>query len=155
MAKRSEAIVEAILSKLSNLVNVNTSGQLATVLCAVVDVEAHRLTVTSAGHLPPLLVSDGSGTFVRSAVGVPIGVRAGARYTSTSVEMPKAATLIAFTDGLVERRGESIDAGLERLQRAASSNHVTLDELLGRLIEDLRSEGGDDDTAIAALRWLD
>jgi len=146
---------EAILSKLSNLVNVNTSGQLATVLCAVVDVEAHRLTVTSAGHLPPLLVSDGSGTFVRSAVGVPIGVRAGARYTSTSVEMPKAATLIAFTDGLVERRGESIDAGLERLQRAASSNHVTLDELLGRLIEDLRSEGGDDDTAIAALRWLD
>ena len=111
--------------------------------------------MTSAGHLPPLLLSNGSGTFVHTEVGVPIGVSAGVSYTSTSVEMPKAATLIAFTDGLVERRGESIDAGLERLQRAASSNHVTLDELLGRLIEDLRSEGGDDDTAIAALRWLD
>jgi hypothetical protein len=56
---------------------------------------------------------------------------------------------------LVERRGESIDAGLARLQRAASSNHVALDELLSRLIDDLRFDGGDDDTAIAALRWLD
>jgi serine phosphatase RsbU (regulator of sigma subunit) len=146
---------EAILSKLSNLVDVNTNGQLATVLCAVVDVDAHRLTVTSAGHLPPLLLSNGSGTFVQSDVGVPIGVRAGARYTSTSVQTPKAATLLAFTDGLVERRGESIDTGLARLQHAASSNHVGLDELLNRVIDDLRHAGGDDDTAIAALRWLD
>lgn len=146
---------EEILAKLSNLVNVNTSGQLATVLCAMVDVEAHRLTVTSAGHLPPLLLSNGSGTFVRSNVGVPIGVRAGARYTSTSIETPKSATLLAFTDGLVERRGESIDTGLARLQQAASSNHVALDDLLSRLIHDLRQNGGDDDTAIAALRWLD
>jgi serine phosphatase RsbU (regulator of sigma subunit) len=146
---------EAILTKLSKLVNVNTSGHLATVLCAVVDVDAHRLTVTSAGHLPPLLLSNGSGTFVRSDVGVPIGVRAGARYTSTSVQTPKAATLLAFTDGLVERRGESIDTGLARLQQAASANHVTLDELLSRLIHDLRHDGADDDTAIAALRWLD
>jgi serine phosphatase RsbU (regulator of sigma subunit) len=146
---------DAILSKLSKLVNVGRSGQLATILCALVDVEAHRLTVTSAGHLPPLLISDGTGTFVQSEVGVPIGVRGGARYSSTSIDTPPAATLLAFTDGLVERRGESIDAGLARLQRAASSNHVTLDQLLGRLIDDLRLEGGDDDTAIAALRWLD
>jgi serine phosphatase RsbU (regulator of sigma subunit) len=146
---------DAILSKLSRLVNVNRTGQLATILCALVDVEAHKLTVTSAGHLPPLLISDGTGTFVTSEVGVPIGVRSGARYSSTSIDTPPAATLLAFTDGLVERRGESIDAGLARLQRAASSNHVGLDELLGRLIDDLRFDGGDDDTAIAALRWLD
>ncbi len=146
---------DAILTKLSGLVSVGRSGQLATVLCALVDVETRRLTVTSAGHLPPLLISDGRGTFVQSKVGVPIGVRAGTRYTSTSIDMPRAATLLAFTDGLVERRGESIDAGLARLQRAVSENHVALDELLGRLIDELRLEGGDDDTAIAALRWLD
>lgn len=86
---------------------------------------------------------------------MPIGVRPGASYTSTSVPTPPAATLLAFTDGLVERRGESIDIGLARLERAASSNHVALDELLNRLIDDLRPDGGDDDTAIAALRWLD
>jgi hypothetical protein len=145
---------DAILTKLSKLVNVGRSGQLATILCALVDVEAHRLTVTSAGHLPPLLISDGTGTFVQSEVGVPIGVRAGATYTSTSVDTPPAATLLAFTDGLVERRGESIDEGLARLRRAATGNHVGLDELVGRLIEDLRLDGGEDDTAIAALRWL-
>jgi serine phosphatase RsbU (regulator of sigma subunit) len=90
---------------------------------------------------------------VESDVGVPIGVRSSARYTSTSIDTPRAATLLAFTDGLVERRGESIDEGLARLRRAASSNHVSLDDLVGRLIEDLRLDGGEDDTAIAALRW--
>jgi serine phosphatase RsbU (regulator of sigma subunit) len=146
---------DAILSKLSKLVNVGRSGQLATILCALVDVDAHRLTVTSAGHLPPLLISDGTGTYVQSEVGVPIGVRAAAQYTSTSISTPPAATLLAFTDGLVERRGESIDEGLARLQRAATTDHVPLDELVGRLVEDLRLDGGDDDTAIAALRWLE
>jgi serine phosphatase RsbU (regulator of sigma subunit) len=146
---------DAILNKLSRLVNINRSGQLATILCALVDVEAHRLTVTSAGHLPPLLISEGRGTFIESEVGVPIGVRSGATYASTSVDTPPAATLLAFTDGLVERRGESIDAGLARLQRAASANHAELDDLLSRLVEDVRRDGGDDDTAIAALRWLD
>jgi hypothetical protein len=146
---------DEILSKLSKLVNVGRSGQLATILCALVDIDAHRLTVTSAGHLPPLLISDGAGTFVQSEVGVPIGVGHGARYSSTSIDTAPAATLLAFTDGLVERRGESIDEGLARLRRAAGTNHASLDELVGRLIEDLRRDGGEDDAAIAALRWLD
>ena len=54
-----------ILTKLSKLVNVGATGQLATILCALIDVEAHELTVTSAGHLPPLLISDGTGTFIQ------------------------------------------------------------------------------------------
>jgi hypothetical protein len=142
-----------ILTKLSKLVSVGSTGQLATILCALVDVEAHELTVTSAGHLPPLLISDGIGKFITSSVGVPIGVNTGATYTSTAVSTPPASTLLAFTDGLVERRGESIDTGLARLQDAATANHSDLDGLLSRLLE-LR-HGGDDDTAIAGLRWLD
>jgi serine phosphatase RsbU (regulator of sigma subunit) len=145
----------AILTKLSKLVDVGATGQLATILCALVDVEAHEVTVTSAGHLPPLLISDGKGTFIEGAVGVPIGVNSGATYTSTAVSTPRAATLLAFTDGLVERRGESIDAGLERLQQAATANHCGLDALLSRVLEEMRHDGGDDDTAIAGLRWLD
>jgi hypothetical protein len=143
-----------ILTKLSKLVNVGRTGQLATILCALIDVKAHELTVTSAGHLPPLLISNGTGTFIKSAVGVPIGVGTGATYTSTAVSTPPSATLLAFTDGLVERRGESIDTGLERLQTAATGNHCDLDQLLSRLLEELRHDG-DDDTAIAGLRWLD
>ncbi len=145
---------EMILTKLSKLVNVGATGQLATILCALVDIEAHELTVTSAGHLPPLLISDGIGTFIKGSVGVPIGVNTGATYTSTAVSTPPAATLLAFTDGLVERRGESIDVGLERLQHAATANHSDLDGLLSQLLDELR-HGSDDDTAIAGLRWLD
>jgi len=100
------------------------------------------------------MISDGSGTFIHSEVGVPIGVRSSVGYTSTAVDAPPAATLLAFTDGLVERRGESIDAGLERLERAAVGEYGDLDELLDRLISDLRGDGDDDDTAIAPLRWL-
>ena len=143
-----------ILTKLSKLVNVGATGQLATILCALLDVEAHELTVTSAGHLPPLLISNGTGTFIQSAVGVPIGVNAGSTYTSTAVSTPPAATLLAFTDGLVERRGESIDTGLARLQHAATADQCELDDLLSKLLDELR-DGGDDDTAIAGLRWLD
>ena len=95
--------------------------------------------------------SEGGG---RGGVDVPIGVRLGASYASTSVDTPPAATLLAFTDGLVERRGESNDAGLARLQRAASANHAELDDPLSRLVEDVRRDGRDGDTAIAPLRWL-
>jgi serine phosphatase RsbU (regulator of sigma subunit) len=143
-----------ILTKLNKLVSVKSSGQLATVLCVLVDADARELTVTSAGHLPPLLISDGRGEFVKTDVGLPIGVDRHASYTSSTVTVGPGATLLAFTDGLVERRGESIDVGLGRLRDHATSNHATLDELLTRVVSNLRQDGADDDTAIAGIRWL-
>jgi serine phosphatase RsbU (regulator of sigma subunit) len=143
-----------ILTKLNKLVSVKSSGQLATVLCVLVDLDAHELTITSAGHLPPLLISDGRGEFVKSDVGLPIGVDRHAAYTSATVTVAPGATLLAFTDGLVERRGESIDVGLGRLRDHATSNHATLDELLTRVVSNLRQDGSDDDSAIAGIRWL-
>jgi serine phosphatase RsbU (regulator of sigma subunit) len=143
-----------ILTKLNKLVSVKSSGQLATVLCALVDPDARELTITSAGHLPPLLISDGRGEFVNTDVGLPIGVDRNAEYTSVTVPVAPGATLLAFTDGLVERRGESIDVGLGRLREHAASNHATLDELLTRVVSNLRHDGAEDDTAIAGIRWL-
>jgi serine phosphatase RsbU (regulator of sigma subunit) len=143
-----------ILTKLNKLVSVKSSGQLATVLCVLVDSEARELTVTSAGHLPPLLISNGRGEFVKTDVGLPIGVDRHASYTSATAAVAPGATLLAFTDGLVERRGESIDVGLGRLREHATSNHATLDELLTRVVSNLRQDGSDDDTAIAGIRWL-
>ncbi|MFL5822047.1 MAG: PP2C family protein-serine/threonine phosphatase [Solirubrobacteraceae bacterium] len=143
-----------ILTKLSGLVSVRASGQLATVLCALVDVEAHELTVASAGHLPPLLISNGSSDFVRGKVGVPIGLDRDAGYTPTTVKAPADATFVAFTDGLVERRGESIDAGLERLRSRAGTANLPLERFLTHLVDELRTDQAADDTAIAAIRWL-
>jgi serine phosphatase RsbU (regulator of sigma subunit) len=145
----------AIMTKLSKLISVNTSGQLATVLCVQVDVEARKVTVTSAGHLPPLLISGDHGEYVESEVGPPIGVAERASYTSTTVTAPRSATLLAFTDGLVERRGEHLDQGLARLRNAATVDHTTLPELLSKLVSEVRHGPSEDDTAILGLRWLD
>jgi serine phosphatase RsbU (regulator of sigma subunit) len=142
-----------ILTKLSRLVSVGDSGQLATILCALVDVDGHTVTVTSAGHLPPLLISDGQARYVESEVGLPIGVETQVSYSSTTVTATGRATLLAFTDGLVERRGESLDAGLARLREAARSHDSELPELLRELVTDLHHEPSEDDTAIVGLRW--
>ena len=70
-----------------------------------------------------------------------------------TVAVPPAATLLAYTDGLVERRGESIDDGLARLRDAALAQDGDLAGLLTRLVNDLRHGYSDDDTAIVGLRW--
>lgn len=143
----------AILSKLSDLLSVNDDRQLATVLCATVDLGRQQITIASAGHLPPLLIRDGHGEYVTLDVGLPVGVRTGASYSPTTVEAPPGATLLAFTDGLVETRGASIDDGLARLRTAAGADGSDLTELLGRVLRELRPEPGDDDIAILGLRW--
>ena len=142
-----------ILNKTSRLVNVSESGQLATVLCATVDMEARQLDITSAGHLPPLVLSNGDSHYADAEIGLPIGVQAGTVYRSTTVIVPPEATVVAFTDGLVERRGENLDTGLDRLRRAATSHHVALPELLQTLVSEMASGGSQDDIAIVGVRW--
>jgi serine phosphatase RsbU (regulator of sigma subunit) len=142
-----------ILTKISRLVNVAETGQLATVLCVLVDMESRRITVTSAGHLPPLLISGGDGSYLETDVGLPIGVEADTSYRSTTVTVPPASTLVVFTDGLVEIRGESLDDGLERLREAATSHDVPLAELLGTLVTELPHGRSEDDIAIVGVRW--
>ncbi|MGH2891906.1 MAG: PP2C family protein-serine/threonine phosphatase [Solirubrobacteraceae bacterium] len=142
-----------ILTKISRLVNVSESGQLATVLCATVDRQERQLSVTSAGHLPALLLTNGEGHYVEMEIGLPIGVEAGTVYQSTTVTAPPEATLVAFTDGLVERRGETIDQGLDRLRAAATSHDVGLPELLGKLVSEMANGRSEDDIAIVGVRW--
>lgn len=142
-----------ILHKLCKFLNVRESGQLATILCARLDMEGREISVTSAGHLPPLLISNGHGQYLETAVGVPIGVEADAEYTTTTVPAPEAATLIAFTDGLVEHRGENLDQGLARLRDLASVNHAALPELLSKLVNDSTGAPTEDDIAIVGVRW--
>ena len=144
---------QMFLPKLSGLVNVTVDRQIATVLCAVIDIPSREVSVTSAGHLPPILVGDRGGEILETPVGLPVGVDRNASYTSTTVSATAGATLIAFTDGLVERRGENIDIGLERLRAQVSSNHVSLDQLLTQLVSDL-GQDAPDDTAVAGIRWV-
>jgi serine phosphatase RsbU (regulator of sigma subunit) len=126
----------------------------ATVLCALIDAEAHRLSVASAGHLAPLLLEKAGGGYVDVQNGPAIGVTGnGAGYGESTTTLPARGTLVAFTDGLVERRGEVIDVGLARLGDLAAKQQLPLDQLIGKLARDLVSDNHHDDTAIVGIRW--
>lgn len=143
---------ETILTKLSELVSVNEGRQLATILCARVDVAARKISITSAGHLPPLLIGRDLAEYVELEVGLPVGIEPGASYRSTTVSVPPGSTFLAFTDGLVEHRGD-LAQGLERLREAAIGDDSGLPELLKRLAGDEPPGPGQDDTVILGIRW--
>jgi serine phosphatase RsbU (regulator of sigma subunit) len=142
-----------ILVKLTRLVNLDQDGHFATVLCARVDVAHNTVTVANAGHPNPLMLHGETVEFVDIPVGVPIGVLARAAYDSVTVTVPPQATLLAFTDGLFERRGETIDDGLERLRRAAANRDTTLENLLTELVVAQACDDAHDDVAILGVRW--
>jgi serine phosphatase RsbU (regulator of sigma subunit) len=75
-------------------------------------------------------------------------------YRATTFDVPEGATVVAFTDGLVERRGETIDTGLERLRALTSEVSLPLDSLLTKVLTEATTDGYHDDTAILAVRWM-
>ncbi|HEX3565896.1 MAG TPA: PP2C family protein-serine/threonine phosphatase, partial [Acidimicrobiales bacterium] len=144
----------AILTKLGALLDVDGQGHFATVLCGYVDLGRRQVTMASAGHFAPLMVNRDGGNYVDIEAGPPIGVKSNDPYRSTTFSVPVQATLLAFTDGLVERRGEHLDVGLERLRQSAMSEDGGPESMLARVITDLMPNGSDDDTALLGLTWL-
>jgi serine phosphatase RsbU (regulator of sigma subunit) len=142
---------QGILDKLSKLVSLR-EGHFATVLCGVFDASARRLVIANAGHLPAMLAHDGCVTAVAGTPGVPIGVTTDIPYAAATVELPERGTLLAFTDGLVERRGECLDVGLERVATLMQHDYPTLDEFLDVVLDRLQDDA-DDDTAMLGLQW--
>jgi len=142
-----------VLSKLSNFVNASSPDYFATMLCVRVDVSEHRICIASAGHLPPLLLGGGQARLLEFEPDMAIGVARDWQYRETEVSVPPHAILLAYTDGLVERRGELLDEGLERLRRSASASPAQVDQLVASLARELPAEGHNDDTAIVGIQW--
>jgi len=142
-----------ILGKLGRLLDIDRDRCFATILCAFVDVVGHEVTLVNAGHPPLLLLNGGSADFVRSAVFPPIGTRDSTEYQAMTFTVPKRATIVAFTDGLVERRGETIDTGLERLRSLTTERLLPLDDLLSKVLIESPADDYHDDRAILAVRW--
>ena len=143
-----------ILEMAAKEISIDSDGHFATVLVGLVDNEQREITLANAGHLPALFLYDGQGEFVAGPVGVPLGIGAPA-YDSMTFSIAPQSTLIAYTDGLIERRGESIEAGMERLRQAASVEAGSAEDLLAHIIDSVLAEQvSDDDTAMLAIRWL-
>jgi serine phosphatase RsbU (regulator of sigma subunit) len=142
----------AVLEMCSRQIDYGDDGHFATVLVGVADLTTRQITLANAGHLNPLIVSETQSRYVETDVGVPLGVLAGP-YPSTTVTVPAGSAMVMFTDGLVERRGEGIDVGLDRLARTATGPARALDDLLTHLLTELTQNQSEDDVAILAFRW--
>jgi anti-anti-sigma factor len=126
----------------------------STCACLTFDWATGELRWALAGHPPVLLVDDAGARFLDNGASAVLGVRARPPYRERSAIVAPGATVILYTDGLVERRDEVVDAGLDRLLQAAERlADRGPDELARGLVEAvLGEEGPADDVALLVVR---
>lgn len=125
---------------------------IATCIYVVCDPQRGRCELSSAGHLPPVLVGpDGRGEFLDIPGGVPLGV-GGVPFSATERELAEGALLALFTDGLVENREESIDVGLQALLRLLEGDQRPVEETCDVVLGALCREPDDDVALLLARR---
>ncbi|KRV49745.1 serine/threonine protein phosphatase [Wenjunlia vitaminophila] len=141
-------------------VTIHTLYEETTATCVLSRVEqgedgGWQFNYTVAGHPPPLLVTrDGRATYLEEATGLLLGVLLRPRIGAV-VPLPPGSTLLLYTDGLVERPGESVEQGLQRLRRHASAlANAPLDLFCDQILAWSRSEARRDDIALIATRVL-
>ena len=143
-----------ILDRLRGLLDLPRDGHFATVACGLADVAAHQVTLANAGHLPPLVCAGTEASFAAVPPGPPVGIGGPAASSAALIRVPPGGTLLCYTDGLVERRGEILDVGLKRLAEAAAGATGPLDARLDGIISELTEDRPQDDIALMGLRWL-
>lgn len=123
----------------------------STVVCAEVSWARQEIRYAAAAHPPPLLSRpNGLSTYLLDGRGPPLGIRPHA-YVEARTPMPPGSRLFLYSDGAVERRGESIDHGLQRLARLVSTRQaVSIDEIADAIVADLGDgrEAASDDVAL-------
>ncbi|RSN07526.1 hypothetical protein DMB42_23065 [Nonomuraea sp. WAC 01424] len=119
------------------------------------DPERRTFAWTSAGHPAPVLIRDGTGRLVEGPTGTLLGAFDAAEFDMTATQLEPGDTLLMYTDGVVERRGQDLDAGIAALVHASHScvgddPEQTIDCLLRRL----GADSSTDDVCVIAARVL-
>jgi serine phosphatase RsbU (regulator of sigma subunit) len=135
-------------------------GALATAVLAIVeqtteqrDAGIRTLRWTSAGHLPPLLLEpDGTSRLLTTDPDLLLGLDATAERSDHQVELQPGSTVVLYTDGLVERRGTSIDEGLDWLLTATADRHDLSPDQLSDILLDAVRDSAEDDIALLVVR---
>ncbi|MGX5208203.1 PP2C family protein-serine/threonine phosphatase [Streptomyces violaceus] len=144
------------LDVLGRYAHVIDGAESATAVTTFIDCVRHVITYSSAGHPPPVLVHpDGRTEFLDQATDTPLDARPDPipRPQAETTFVP-GATLVLYTDGLIERRREDIDTGLDRLADALRVHRDQDPETLADtvLLELLPPGGATDDTALIVVR---
>lgn len=136
------------------------TDRMATCMYAVYDPVAHRIVVANAGHPPPVLLHRGGRAEVlRVPPGAPIGV-GGVDFEAVELDAPAGATLMLYTDGLVESRIRDVWTGINQLSerltetaRLTGPNPPPLEALCDEVLDMLGPGDRDDDVALLAARF--
>jgi PAS domain S-box-containing protein len=158
MALRAYALEDAspakVVRRAHGLVHRLMPAEMATLIYLVFDPDSGTVRFVNAGHPPPLVVgADGEVSFVEEDVAPPLGaVPHPEHYREETYALAGGATLLLFTDGLIERRGVSIQDGLTRLRDEAARADRDLDALCDHLLETMVRGETSDDVAMLALR---
>jgi len=138
-----------VLTRLDRKIQLFEPGAMATVAYAVVDPARTTVSLSLAGHLPPVLLAcDGRVTLADAPADLPLGAYPGAPRRTTTGPLPGA--LLLYTDGLVERRDRSIRDGIGEL--LAALHPGTADELCAQATRVLYRAPATDDVALIAVR---
>lgn len=149
---------EVVVRKLDNMFRLLGTKHTVTLVYGVIDPETDMLTFVNAGHYPPLIAApDLPARFVETPPRSPLGAGGDERIAHV-VDFRASGrgpmdTLVLYTDGLIERRGEIIDVGLRHLGEAGSAlRDGPLRPALAELVAGLRRSEDDDVTAFAVRR---
>jgi PAS domain S-box-containing protein len=148
---------ESVVGNLDTMFEKYEYTQLVTLAYVLVDGSGNELHIVNAGHPPPLVLhADGGVDTVSETVTAPLGLGLGPQdRRAFRVPFQESDTLLLYTDGLIERRGEDIDIGQGRLAAACSTlRRENLHECLQSLVESVRDHTREDDVAALAARRL-
>lgn len=142
-----------VLARLNAYLRALPDAEMATLALLLYDPGSERGLLASAGHLPPLLrPADGPVRQLPGGGGAPLRASATSRYENQEVEIGSGSTVVLYTDGIVERRGESLDEGFARLSRVLESVDGAPDDLAGHLVERIIGDRTPpDDTAVLTM----
>jgi serine/threonine-protein kinase RsbW len=133
-----------VLERLDSFATSVEGGRMTTLAYVEIDPQRNLLRYACAGHPPPLLLHDGKVRLLEAGRSAPLACFRTSKRAEAVEQLPTTASLILYSDGLVERRGEPFDAGLERLSNTVMAlarmdegivEHI--DELVERMLEGL------------------
>jgi PAS domain S-box-containing protein len=145
----------AVLEALDQFAATLPRARSSTCLVVYIDPGAEQIMYSSAGHMPPIVVHPGRhADILAEHQDPPLAVKRHMPRRNTVVPFPVNSVVLLYTDGLVERRNELVDVGLQRLiERVEGRVHPSMNELCDRVIKRLvSSDSQDDDVAMIAAR---
>src|ERR687895_1075753 len=142
-----------VMARVNRLVMSGEEEAMATVLYLVLDRETGEVHFASAGHPPPLVLSSEGPEFLEGGRAVPVGAADPGIFREGTAVLPPGASLLLYTDGLVERRDVPLEERLAVLAEAATGGDGGLEGLCDSVLSRVLGEHvPTDDVALLAVR---